>query len=317
MKKNFLRICVAFLGVSLVACLDDSKYALDPSGTENVIEFIDPSVPTSAAGSVYPVWTSVTEVGAPVTITQTVSYSGPNSNKSDIELTLGVDPSALDEYNDQQHRTLHGPEYEMMPDNYYEFTNTSVTIPKGETKAEVSFKVFPDEFDLSRSFALPVRIISSSEGILSAHFSVAIVAVVVKNAYDGIYSIKAGNIQRNSGTGPDPALSGDYVKNLEIPFQTINGVLTAFQPVWKEGSGIAGIDATKVEVLGSAAGNGAPSGTFAIAITSSNPSMALIPGALNYYDPASRTFVMNFQWGAAPNTRVITGLTLQWNRARD
>jgi hypothetical protein len=50
MKKNFLRICVALLGITLVACLDDDKYALDPSGTENVIEFYDPSVPTSPSG---------------------------------------------------------------------------------------------------------------------------------------------------------------------------------------------------------------------------------------------------------------------------
>jgi hypothetical protein len=64
MKKNFLRICVALLGLTLVACLDDDKYALDPSGSENVIEFYDPSVPSSPAGAIYPVWTATTAVQA-------------------------------------------------------------------------------------------------------------------------------------------------------------------------------------------------------------------------------------------------------------
>jgi hypothetical protein len=82
---------------------------------------------------------------------------------------------------------------------------------KVRKKVTTSIEFFPDQFDLSKSFVLPLRIASSSEGTLSAHFSVALLAVVVKNLYDGIYEITDGNIFRNLGGTPDAVLGGDYI----------------------------------------------------------------------------------------------------------
>lgn len=312
MKKNLFKICIVLMGVSLVACLDDDKYALDPEGTKNVIEFFDPSVPASPVGSIYPVWVTTTEIVPNFEFEQTISYSGPNSNSKNIELTLAVDELALDEYNAQMEE-LGGAHYEMMPDAYYEFTDLAVTIPKGEKKVNISMNTHPNLFDLTKNFALPIRITSASDGILSTHWSVAILAVVVKNKYDGRYKIIDGNIQRNSATGPDPALSGDYIDGLKVDFITKNGNTNAFTLVWKNGGGIAGIDNTKV-VINESSPN--PDGTLPITVSSDNPAMVHIPGEPNYYDPATKTFKINVQWGSGASTRVVTNYTAEYLEPR-
>jgi hypothetical protein len=301
------------MGISLVACLDDDKYALDPSGTDNVIEFFDPSVPSSPVGAIYPVWTATTEIDATFEFEQTISYSGPNGNSKDIELTLAVDEVALVAYNEQM-AELGGGTYVMMPDSYYDFTDLTVTIPKGEKKVNISITTYPVEFDLTKTFALPLRITSTSEGILSSNWSVAILAVVVKNEFDGVYEIMAGNIQRNSGTGPDPALSGDYIEGLEMELNTINGNTNGFEFFWKNGGGIAGIDGTRVVTYKDTPN---PDGTYPILVSATtNPLLIHLPGD-NYYDPLTRTYYMNVRWGVDPNSRVITGLEMTWVRARD
>lgn len=305
-----------------MACLDDDKYALDPSDAENVIEFIDPSVPSSPAGSIYPVWTSVTEIKNDHTFGQTISYSGPRENNEDIELTVDIDPVALTAYNENAIELGAGT-YTMMPDSYYEWEPLTLTIPKGQSKVTFSITVHPNEFDLSRSFALPLRITSATSGILSEHFSAAVFAVVVKNDFDGIYAVTGGQIWRDQAAAPgyDPALSGNFNAGTEIPLGTIDAETSPFSFVWKDGSGIAGIDNTRVRVIGTphaAAGTGTvPADAVNIQVRSTaNPALVHTPGQLNYYSPGTRTFVMNVNWGVAPSTRRVVGLTMVYDRPR-
>lgn len=317
MKRNLVKILAALLGVVSVSCLDDSKYALDPAGTKNVIEFYDPSVPTSPSGAIYPVWTTTTEIREAFTFEQTISYSGPNDNKRDIDLTLAIDPVALVEYNEQMN-TLGGGKYELMPDSYYDFSDVTATIPKGQTKVKISITTHPDQFDLSKNWALPIRIVSSSEGILSAHWSVAILAVVVKNKYDGIYEIKDGSITRNSATGPDLALGGDYEEGLEMPLSTVNSNTVGIAPLWKDGSLVGAIGGTTLQI---------DEATNLVTVKSSaNASLKNTPASVNEFFPGKpstpdavdpQTFILNFDWGTAPSTRIIADLKLEYIRPRD
>lgn len=196
MKNNIIKIGALLLGINLVSCLDDAKYALDPSGTNNTIGFLDPSVPLSPSGAVYPVWIRAFGVSATDQFEQTIKFEGPNSNDKDIELTVAVDPLALDEYNTQMtvgldgEEPLNGDTYELLPEANYDIDNLTVTIPKGERTAILSVTIYPDQFDLSKKYAIPVRIVSSSSGVLNAHFSVGIFAVVVKNQFDAAYDLK-------------------------------------------------------------------------------------------------------------------------------
>lgn len=195
MKNIFVRCIAALLTVMLVSCLNDDKYALDPSGSNNVIEFDDPQVPNSPFGSIYPAWVEAFQLAPSATFTRTIQFAGAQSNDQDIVVQVEVDPTALAEYNRQQNEglnggdPLHGPTFELIPEANYQIDNATITIPRGQKEAEISVTIFPEAFDLSRTYALPLRIVSASTGVLSKHYSVGIFGVVVKNRYDANYDV--------------------------------------------------------------------------------------------------------------------------------
>jgi hypothetical protein len=211
------------LVLAMASCLDDDKAPLDPEGSSNIIEFLDPSVPSSPSGAIYPAWVSSFAVAPEATFEQVISYSGPNGNDKDIQLTLEVDPIALDQYNFQAD-TLGNATYDLLPENLYSIESMTVTIPKGQTKVTLPITVYPDQFDLSKTYALPLRIASASSGILSAHFSVAILVTVVKNKYDGVYTVTPYQgipVNQAMDDVTNAAFVGIYPK--EVEFRTVNG----------------------------------------------------------------------------------------------
>jgi hypothetical protein len=191
MKNKFIRLYVLMLGALLASCLEDDNAPLDPSGTQNVVEFADLSVPSSPAGAIYPAYITAFPVSSQDEFEVIVSYVGPQNNDKDIDLTLAVDPIALEDYNFQMD-TLGANTFEMLPDENYDIADLTVTIPKGETSASLPITVYPDKFDLSKRYAIPLRIVSASSGILSAHFSAAMFVTVVKNKYDAVYDTNVG-----------------------------------------------------------------------------------------------------------------------------
>jgi len=249
MKNTYIaRICTVILGLTLAACLDDDKYALDPGNTKNVIEFLDPSVPVSPSGSIYPAWGEAFKYDTEIHLERTISFSGPNKNNKDIEVTIAADPVALEDYNAQMENDLHGNTYELMPSNYYAFDATTVTIEKGETKVNIGITLFPPQFDLSKSFAIPIRITSSSSGVISSNFSVGIFSLQIKNKYDAnykatitttgwaAYGIADGTPGVYPGviglvtTGPNTnqLANGNRGDNLQPAFTTANAGATGF-----------------------------------------------------------------------------------------
>jgi len=302
MKNNFFRIYVLLLGALMASCLEDDKQPLDPSSTQNVVEFLDPFVPASPAGAVYPAYSTSFVLAPSAELPLTVSYSGPNDNNQDIVLTLAVDPAALEEYNTQMNESLHGTTYDLMPEANYDIPNLTVTIPAGQTKATVPVTFFPENFDFSKNYAVPLRIVSTSTGVLSQHFSVALLAVGVRNSYDGIYEVLDGGIIRLVGGVPDNALGGDYVDGLTMDLTTLASNVVGIEPIWKDGSGVGGVVGTTLTINES---------TNQVTVQSStNASLKNTPAAPNTYDPATRTFVLNFDW--ASNTRVVYNLTLRY-----
>lgn len=225
MKNILSYICLVVMGGTLFSCLDDETAPLDPTGSKNVIEFYDNSVPISPAGAIYPAWVTSFGVSPEATFEQTISFSGANDNDKNIEITLAVDPIALEDYNEQMAELSETYQpYEILPESNYSIPNMTVTIPAGQTKANVTITVFPDKFDLSKNYAIPLRIQSASHGILSAHFSVAILATVVKNKYDGVYTVSVPEGYTNAQGMVDvtnAAFSGVYPKTVEL--RTVNG----------------------------------------------------------------------------------------------
>jgi hypothetical protein len=187
MKRIYINALTSVLSLVLLAsCLDDDKQPLDPTGYQNVIEFGDISVPASPAGSIYPLYSTAFAVSPQASFETIIKFAGPQSNDKDIQVTIAVDPVALADYNEQMEE-LNGSTFELLPAENYSIPTMTYTIPKGQASVSVPITVFPDKFDLARSFAIPLRIVSASSGIVSGNFGVAILATVAKNQYDAAY----------------------------------------------------------------------------------------------------------------------------------
>ena len=308
--KKLINYFLALFAVTLGSCLDDDKAVLDPSNSNNIIEFADMSVPSSPAGSIYPAYSTSFVLAPSVELIQEVSFAGPNGNDRDIQLTIAVDPAALALYNKHMHDGLYGEpglngtEFDLMPTENYTIPNLNVTIPKGQTKAQISITVFPEKFDFSKNFAIPLRIVSASSGIISQNFSVAILGIGVRNGYDGVYEVVGGSITRNSASGPDLVLGGPYDAGIEIELATLGSNTLSFAPTWKDGSGVGGINGTQIAINES---------TNQVTVSSSgNGTLKNTPGELNVYDPATREFTLNFDWNPGASSRVVQNMKLRY-----
>ncbi|RZL02349.1 MAG: DUF1735 domain-containing protein, partial [Pedobacter sp.] len=266
----------------------------DLTKLQPIIEF--PDVTPNLNGA--PNSRSAAVVGAdePVLYNLPINYASSSASPG-IEVTVALDQAVLDKYNEVQ-----GDDLTMLPAQYYSIPSFKVTIPAGQRTASIpiNFLNTTDEALLTSHYALAFRITDASGKIISGNYGTTVALFAIKNIYDGVYDFK-GNIQRNSATGPDPALSG------QISFETAE-LLTSTrysvwfdQQLWATGAGVAGIGTPTVDGI-----------KFTIdpatnKITVSCPANATsrnIAGYDSRFDPATRTIYAAFQWGNAPATRV-------------
>ncbi|MEB2783905.1 DUF1735 domain-containing protein [Algoriphagus persicinus] len=190
--------------VTLTSCLDEDPL-FDPDKTENVIEFFDIGL-IASPGSVYPLYVSSFTAADEVELKVLVSYSGAQDNKQNINVKFKLDPEALAAYNESE-----GTDYEVLPSNLYSIDAMEVTIPSGQRQVEKIIKLFTNNFDFSKNYAIPLTITESSFGTISGNFETAIYAVGAKNKYDGVYQV--------TGEFTDvtrPAFVGLYPYNVEL-----------------------------------------------------------------------------------------------------
>lgn len=211
MKTQLAKIFIVLLSLFFAACLDDEKNPLDPSESYNVIEFIDIASPASSQTAVYPLWIATFSVSPSAQFNIPINYSGPNTNDRDIELTLEIDPVMIDEYNIENNKA-----YQLLDPSFYTMESMTVTIPKGQSRVEIPVTIFPELFDLSINYVLPLRIVSSSSGVISKNFGAALFGTVVKNKFDGVYDV-TGSMVDALGT-----FIGYYPTVVEL--RTVDGV---------------------------------------------------------------------------------------------
>lgn len=190
--------------VTLTSCLDEDPL-FDPDKVENVIEFFDIGL-IASPGSVYPLYVSSFTAAAEVELKVIVSYSGAQENTQNINVKFKLDPAALEAYNDSE-----GTDYEVLPANLYSIDAMEVTIPSGQRQVEKTIKLFTNNFDFSKNYAIPLTITESSFGVISGNFETAIYAVGAKNKYDGVYQVTGefSDLTR-------PEFSGLYPYNVEL-----------------------------------------------------------------------------------------------------
>lgn len=209
--KNF-SYAALFLAVfsSLTSCLKE-KPALDPEESHNVIEIYQdiPSPTTSPSDAIHPLYTVSFNVVPEINYQIYVNYSGAGNAPQDIQVTLGLSQEALDDFNDDQ-----GSTFIPLPTNMYSVDSWTVTIPKGQKRATVNVKFFTDQFDLSKLYALPVKILSVSSGTISSNYGTVLFGIVAKNKYDGRYLVSGTCVDANG------LYKGDYPRLIDL--ETVN-----------------------------------------------------------------------------------------------
>jgi hypothetical protein len=105
----------------------------------------------------------------------------------DITVTLVQNPTLVTDYN-----TAHGTTYTLLPTAIYSIPSTlTIKIPKGSREGYVTLKAKPSDI-AAGNYALGFSIssISSTNYRISGNFKNVVVALGVKNRYDGVYNLR-------------------------------------------------------------------------------------------------------------------------------
>lgn len=195
--------------VTLTSCLDEDPL-FDPDKVDNVVEFFDIGL-IAAPGSVYPLYVSSFTAADEVELKIIVSYSGAKDNNQNINVKFRINSDALETYNESE-----GTDYEVLPANLYSIDAMEVTIPSGQRQVEKTIKLFTNNFDFTKNYAIPLTITESSFGTISGNFNTAIYSVGAKNRFDGVYEVTGDFVDQTR-----PEFVGLYPYNVEL--RTITG----------------------------------------------------------------------------------------------
>ncbi|TDH21307.1 DUF1735 domain-containing protein [Segetibacter sp. 3557_3] len=182
--KTSIKLLALILSVSFTACLKD-KPLFDPDMIPNVLELENIGPVESTTASPYPLFSKSFDIAPESNLELTVNYAGDEVAPQDITVQLAVDPGVLKAYNDTAHTT-----YTILPTTLYTLP-TTVTIPKGQRKGRFVVKLKTEQFDFTKTYALPVAIQSTNFGVISGNFGKVVYKVGAKNKFDGVYSLKS------------------------------------------------------------------------------------------------------------------------------
>jgi hypothetical protein len=302
-KYSGLLLFVLLTGAS--SCLKEDP-ALDPKETNNVVEIYSlvPTPTASPADAVYPLYTQSFDIVPTAEFKVQVSYSGAEVAPEDITVTLGLDPQALTDYNDEQ-----GTTYQFVSPNLYTVDSWVVTIPKGQRlgTATVTFK--PSIFDPSKTYGFPVKILSTSLGQISSNFGTVIYAIGAKNKYDGVYQLR--------GFHNRPGLDAPYNEEVYMITSGANSIYMFWPalgaPAHPLNGGVTYYGSFTTNFYFDVATNKLTNWDLKPYATTVTPSMG--PATDSRYDPATKKIYAQYYYNANPTQRGFTD-TLTYLRSR-
>ncbi len=189
--------------------------------------------------------------------------------------------------------------------------NYKVTIPAGQQEAYIKVKFNPTNFSPASVFVFGVELLSVSDSKYTiSSLKTGFVKFNIKNQYDGIYStvgyrIRPGNATEpiaedrhlstiNATTVQDPKFGNyaTYHVNVEVTTNTITvGGVTCFK-----------VNATPVDGAGNVVGAMFTTWT-GDALTA--PAAPANPTEINYYNPVTKTFVLNCYYNSSAGNRIM------------
>jgi len=307
MKKIFkiTAYCTIFISMVFTSCLKDDSLTLDTGLSNSVVEFANTgSIATSPSGGAAPRYSidlGSLSTGDTTSFKVNVDFAGANTAPEDITVTVDIDESILTLYN-QVHSVDNAnfiaPPAEMIENSF----PLTITIPKGQLFAQAIMHItLPSSFDFNATYALPLKIVSTSVGDVSGNFGTAMYSLNVRNIYDGIYDL-TGTILREG----DPVLSGSTTGEISMTTTGPYSIQYNYHP-WHGGSTTGGIDGLTLTI---------DPATNKVTVTSTaNPALTNLTTYDNRYDPSTKTFYVSYYWGSGPTNRAATD-TLVYNRVR-
>ena|SRR5688572_682740 len=213
---------------------------------------------------------------------------------SDIQVTLVLDDALITAYN-----AAHGTNYLPLPANAFTLPTLTFTIPKDSKEFTIPITINKLNLDLSKQYALGVKIASISDGLLNDFEKEIVATFLVKNIYDGVYSYVSGLVTRYNSPGvpANDALSGPLTPSLpDVRFITTGANTVQVAGIqWSGGGGVGGVDPIILTID--------PATNLVTATSGANATFANWAGKDNFYDPATKTFTLNWRWNPAGATR--------------
>ncbi|MDR1527566.1 MAG: DUF1735 domain-containing protein [Dysgonamonadaceae bacterium] len=174
--QYYLLTIVSLFGLS--SCLDGDPVFEPDGGPAGIVELAFPARTTSTPYAVKTVTLDVVDIQELPVI---VNYTGVNGAPSDVQVTLAIDNEAVSIYGNGT-TALSAENYELP-------ASATITIPKGEKTATYVIQLKPKTFDVTKSYALGVKIQSASAGTISGNYSTGIYNLPVKSPWQGAYNV--------------------------------------------------------------------------------------------------------------------------------
>ncbi|HTK21998.1 MAG TPA: DUF1735 domain-containing protein [Mucilaginibacter sp.] len=159
--KKYLIFILAIAAVSLTSCLKD-KPNTDFSNTVNqtVVEM-------PFAGLQYFSRDAITDAGDTIVKKFGINIASAKTLSTDTKYTIAVDYSLLTSYVAANSAIA----YEQMPAGSYTIDKTSGTIKAGQRLDSITVTFYKSKLDPAKSYMLPIKLASASNGILSGNFN--------------------------------------------------------------------------------------------------------------------------------------------------
>jgi len=298
-SKYKIPTLIAFAVFSLSSCLKDEGFENGTYGMGGFAGGTFVAVP-AASSSPFSIALESKSGNQPLELFS-VNYENVDKAPEDITVTFTKDDAAV---------TAVGG-LTLLPASVLTFTsaNPTVVIKQG-TRVSPNFvcQINTGTLDPTKNYGMAFTIssVSKSGVAIAKNLKTVVYKIALKNQWDGIYTVVSGLVTRYNSPGvpANDALSGSLAGNSDVYLIT-SGVSELDIPAsgagsfrWSGNGGIGGIDGLRMSVNGT---------TNQVTWScSGNATLTNWAGKVNNYDPATKTFNLNFRWNPAAATREYT-----------
>ncbi|MDR1517423.1 MAG: DUF1735 domain-containing protein [Dysgonamonadaceae bacterium] len=184
--QYYLLTIVSLFGLS--SCLDGDPVFEPDGGPMGIVEI---SLPARQTATPYSVKATTLEVVDEILLPVEINYTGFNGAPSDVQVTLAIDNNIVSEYAEYSRINKSGDSILVpLPSGNYELpSSNTVIIPKGEKKATYTIKLKPKTFDVTKAYALGVKIQGATGGTVSGNYAAGVYTLPVKSPWQGTYNV--------------------------------------------------------------------------------------------------------------------------------